>query len=63
MNNPKANVTVKPGRIYDSWTSEDFQRLNKLNLSRKLIAVSMVRKGDRVDYQVMLRLAAQQVKA
>jgi hypothetical protein len=41
------------GCIYDTWTSEDFVRLNRLNLARKLIVLSMIRKGDRQDALVM----------
>ncbi len=42
------------GRIYDTWTSEDFVRLNRLNMKRKLVALAMVRHGDRQDARVML---------
>ncbi len=42
--------------IYDGWTPEDFQRLNRLPMKRKLVALKMVRHGDRPDAQVMLRM-------
>ena len=44
---------LSTGMVYDFWTSEDFQRLNKLNLARKVCALSMVRHGDRQDALVM----------
>lgn len=40
--------------VYNDWTPEDFQRLQTLNLKRKLVALSMVRKGDRIDARVMV---------
>jgi hypothetical protein len=58
MAKAKENALVHPmgppsGCIYDSWSSEDYQRLNKLNMKRKLVALAMVRKGDRQDALVM----------
>lgn len=42
-----------PGRIYDIWTAEDYQRYKRLNLARARIVVSMVRNGDRPDADLM----------